>query len=716
MDPISTFAIVQGAGGLALKCVSLAKTLNDFAAKYKYAKLTVLSMVQHLEIVQLAWERIDKWSQKYAHDGVAPHCAEDEKLLRRLQTSLEVGFMVMEALEEDLMPFRRHLDDLGLRDKTKIVWSESAAKAHQDRLGHQVQAMTCLLQTIRLEMPETQRSLLEIAEPILLKSDESAYSIVPSRMSSRVSLSTTQSAGGTSLRYHYLAFEDSLFTAKVYKRNYRNFLIEQLCKTRSNRKERLVASRNIANAASDAQVASGTHPASNSSKRSSTMSDLSLIDHCQKNATGLLKKSLAVHRVDISLGISFDVFRWCLNEAVINDRLEVTHTLLDFGPQPYITQLMEAEGLSLIDRAYDTHKVGLLKLIGEQAIKYVGSIARLHLNDLLRRILAVEGHPYDMILTLIDAGADINLVDNQGRTALHLISADGDAMHYITALWQCGAIIDPQTDDGMTPLLYACLSGHIGNIYELLAYGANFSIEDITGEQAIDKLWRNHKTTEREGIMLLINELEVLRNANIDAVDTSIHNRLQEAALISNFHLLKAVVHVGGSNLYKSLRPYIEGRIQCVHLRDELVVGGYSGVLEDLIVRAEKLRSLILPEDLINSGHVMLHDLRSYRLRLLIFDISAFIVLTIYQLFEHPYHQSRVEHTVQQNHQSLLLFLNREVPEIHQNVCYNCIPEFCHRLEVVSKNIRQFFTMISVNDSCPDSLPSSGRTISLRRQ
>lgn len=65
---------------------------------------------------------------------------------------------------------------------------------------------------------------LQHSETQFMKSDESAFSIVPSRLS--------MSTGRTSIRdsissysnmvYRRLSFEDDLFTARVYKRNYRN--------------------------------------------------------------------------------------------------------------------------------------------------------------------------------------------------------------------------------------------------------------------------------------------------------------------------------------------------------------------------------------------------------------------------------------------------------------------------------------------------------------
>ena len=60
-----------------------------------------------------------------------------------------------------------------------------------------------------------------------MKSDESALSIVPSRLSSRLSLDTSLSGrrdsigSRASMAYRRLSFEDDLFTAIVYKRNYR---------------------------------------------------------------------------------------------------------------------------------------------------------------------------------------------------------------------------------------------------------------------------------------------------------------------------------------------------------------------------------------------------------------------------------------------------------------------------------------------------------------
>ena len=76
--------------------------------------------------------------------------------------------------------------------------------------------------------PESTADVLQQSNNQFMKSDESAFSIVPSRLSSRISFSTSQTSRRTSsdsytkLAYRPLFFENDLFTARVYKRNYRN--------------------------------------------------------------------------------------------------------------------------------------------------------------------------------------------------------------------------------------------------------------------------------------------------------------------------------------------------------------------------------------------------------------------------------------------------------------------------------------------------------------
>lgn len=109
--------------------------------------------------------------------------------------------------------------------RAKVVWNEKAFQGHQNRTRGQTAAMSLLLQVSKLPSPQKRAQVILRKERHFRKSDESAYSIVPSRMS-QVSFESAD------LVYQRLSFEDDLFTATIYKRNYGNTLIRSLLQLR----------------------------------------------------------------------------------------------------------------------------------------------------------------------------------------------------------------------------------------------------------------------------------------------------------------------------------------------------------------------------------------------------------------------------------------------------------------------------------------------------
>jgi len=98
-DPISL-------SGLILKRVGVIKSLNDFAGKYKQAKIIFLPMVQEVDTIELAWTKIKEWVENGA--------VTDTQLVGRLDRSLECGTLVITALQHDLSVYSSSVNSLSI--------------------------------------------------------------------------------------------------------------------------------------------------------------------------------------------------------------------------------------------------------------------------------------------------------------------------------------------------------------------------------------------------------------------------------------------------------------------------------------------------------------------------------------------------------------------------------------------------------------------------
>ena len=170
----------------------------------KQTKLTLLSMIQEVDTIEFAWSRIKDWSQVHAGAMTDPNFTE------RLAQSLECGMIIMSALQEDLSEYLRNTETLSTRQRSRAIWNERALRDHQNRIRGQVLAMNLLIQAIDL-LTLDRSQLLQVSDTHFQKSDASAYSIVPSGMSSRLSISTgarrsSLSAESVDLVYQRLSF------------------------------------------------------------------------------------------------------------------------------------------------------------------------------------------------------------------------------------------------------------------------------------------------------------------------------------------------------------------------------------------------------------------------------------------------------------------------------------------------------------------------------
>ena len=144
MDPISIAGIVESSLSLALQLGNAAKTLSDIAGKYKNAKLTVQSLTQNLDILQLTWTQIGQWFEEYKEDG----SLQDDDLVKRVKGFLDTGTLVMEALEQDLLIY--DVENLNFTQRSKLVWNKGVLQGHQIRIRDQTLSMSLFLQVVKL--------------------------------------------------------------------------------------------------------------------------------------------------------------------------------------------------------------------------------------------------------------------------------------------------------------------------------------------------------------------------------------------------------------------------------------------------------------------------------------------------------------------------------------------------------------------------------------
>ena len=147
--------------------------------------------------------------------------------------------------------------------------------------------------------------------------------------------------------------------------------------------------------------------------------------------------------------------------------------------------------------------------------------------------IAVQAGLTDAVKTLVDAGADINATDHDGRTPLHMAAKLGNAKIVKILL---DAKADPNTgdDNGKTPLHIAALEGNTDTIKTLLDAGAN-----INAKNNFDATPLNVATFARQldAVKTLVDA-----GADINATDNNGRTPLHMAAKLGNAKIVKTLL------------------------------------------------------------------------------------------------------------------------------------------------------------------------------
>lgn len=142
-DPITIVQVVSASASLAMQCAQVAKGLHDLAGKYKNAEMNILSLANELDILRLAWERIESVLQLWEESDAA-----DDGLLAEFRLKLRFGSLVVSSLANEIDAFTKR--PFNFLQRTKYVWDEENFRGHQDRIRGQVAAVNLLVSVLSL--------------------------------------------------------------------------------------------------------------------------------------------------------------------------------------------------------------------------------------------------------------------------------------------------------------------------------------------------------------------------------------------------------------------------------------------------------------------------------------------------------------------------------------------------------------------------------------
>ena len=363
--------------------------------------------------------------------------------------------------------------------------------------------MTCLLQAIQLKSSLARTRLIDEAQPMLRRSDESAYSIVPSRMSTS---NYRNSTGGTSIAsaemsYRRLSFENDLFTAIAYKRNYRNQQIVHLFNPRCSRPLMLnslsvTQIKSTAPSPDSGTLNLNTHESlqvhvqkefANEQAKQSYISapdslskgdnDKALLEACRSGDAKVVEycfKNQKNRGYDLQNSARKLLLLEALKDAVLVGYHDVVKTLLihdiPINSRPWWT-LSATYGWLPLQFAAHRGDVAMTKLLLEAGanVSPTGSGTRpIH--------IASHTGSLEITSTLLSAGAAIDSTDEYGFQPIHLASTYVDRSAQIALLVSAGANVEtlnPLAPSWQkSPLQLACLTGQLANVRALLGLGA----------------------------------------------------------------------------------------------------------------------------------------------------------------------------------------------------------------------------------------------------
>ena len=357
---------------------------------------------------------------------------------------------------------------------------------------------------------------------------------MPSRLSSRFSASTIDSqrhsVESSELTYQELSIDNELFTAPVYKRNYRNYRMQfdEMVEIpiapptlKTNRRPVAIYSGisavsghatwgasvhyEIANSTPKEQTVRGPwfelllpHPRVrdaintwNAETLSETLSKNK--DHFNEWKQCMLYEACkqakpTLVQVLLNYGVWVDGYRPSgntspltqttpLHVAAYSSSIETVQILLDERPAMKIYHMKDVNGyepLHVACRIGPLQKIALLIKAGA-SLDCESDITK---ERLVHSATKFHGTTSDILTYLLEHGADPRVQDAQGNTPLHLVSMDWDRNDRLPELLKMDPPLHVKNNLGRTPLHVACGHGTSTMVKKLLEAGSPFGMRD----------------------------------------------------------------------------------------------------------------------------------------------------------------------------------------------------------------------------------------------
>ena len=352
---------------------------------------------------------------------------------------------------------------------------------------------------------------LQKGSEILRQSDESALSIVPSHMSSRFSTISRKSYGSSTesshLVYQELNINSELFTARVYKRNYRTKFMRFEDKAReSNNSDTLSQGKlhrqklkevsgycvwfaKVDHLTSDSEIVERTiEGPSIIPFRSIATKWISIKSPSVPAAVGHSDSDHILREILQLTNGRFDEWKRCLlYEACKQGRGNVVSILLDHNV--WIDDHPLQGNAALLAHTTPLHvavwfgHLSIAEILlrrSKSSHPFLAATKDRKGRSCLH--LACDKRRIKMVQFLVANGAPLDSADEELIRPLH-IAARYSQKHLclLNYLLDCGADVNAQTRTGYTPLHFACLTNSIDKVETLLAKVNNLSLTTKEG-------------------------------------------------------------------------------------------------------------------------------------------------------------------------------------------------------------------------------------------